>query len=109
MKIYVCTHNLIEGFHNYPDAPDFCNYLRVRHRHIFVIECKFVVEDKNREIEINCMQGILHDYLTGKYGVPCEFGTMSCEMIAHDLLQNFIQMRECSVREDGFGGALIVK
>lgn len=33
MKREVITYNAIEGFHRYPDAPGFCDFLGKRHRH----------------------------------------------------------------------------
>lgn len=109
MEIVVYTYNVVEGFHNYPNAPEFCSYLQARHRHLFVIECRFAVKDSNREIEINEQQRLIENWLYSKYGKPCEFGALSCEMIAEDLLKNCDEMCACFVREDGFGGALVIR
>lgn len=105
----VNTYNTIEGFHQYPDAPAFCDYLAARHRHIFVVRCSFVVTHNNREIEINTKQGEIKTFLCENFGEPCEFGNMSCEDIADDLMHAFADMNECCVLEDGYGGATLTR
>ena len=109
MNIYVETYNEIEGFHYYKDAPDFCSYLRSRHRHIFVIRCKFIVSHKNREIEINHVQNDIERYINSEYGKPCEFGNMSCEMIGEMLLNKYSALKSVQVLEDGYGGATLTR
>lgn len=103
----VVTHNQVIGFHAYPDAPLPCSYLSARHRHVFVIRCKFEVSHNNREIEINTMQEQLADALRNEFDEPCEFGSYSCEDIAQWLLSRFPVMSEVEVLEDDFGGAAI--
>lgn len=109
MKRQVITYNQIEGFHQYPDAPEFCKYLEARHRHLFVIRCRFDVTHNEREIEINEMQKRINDYLSLKYGNPCDFGDMSCESIAEDLLRYYPGMISAEVLEDGYGGASLTR
>ena len=82
MKRKVLTYNAIEGFHRYPNAPEFCAYLSARHRHIFVIRCEFEVSHNEREIEINEQQHVIEKMLTKRFGSPCEFGDLYCETIA---------------------------
>ena len=60
MNKRVITYNQVIGFHSYPDAPPSCIYLSARHRHVFVIRCKFEVLHHNREIEIYTMQKLYH-------------------------------------------------
>lgn len=108
MKREVITYNTIQGFHNYPDAPNFCRYLRNRHRHIFHIECKFEVEHNNREIEFNEMQNQIETFLKKQFGEICEFGAMSCEDIAETILLKF-GCNEVKVLEDNYGGSKITK
>ena len=109
MKKFVETYNCIEGFHYYPNAPEFCKYLSARHRHLFVIRCSFEVNHNNREIEINDMQKKIEDTLHNWYGTPCEFDGLSCESIANNLLLEFNSMVKCTVLEDGYGGATLTK
>lgn len=108
MKRYVLTHNYIEGFHRYPDAPEFCEYLSKRHRHIFVVKCAFEVSHNGREIEINEQQHTIESYLHKKYGSPCEFGDMSCESIAQLVMEQF-GAYSVTVLEDNYGGATLTQ
>lgn len=109
MSVFVNTYNEIIGFHYYPDAPNFCSYLGHKHRHVFVVRCKFLVSHSNRDIEINDMQERIESFLVGKYGTPCDFGSMSCEQIAEVLIRNFSYMVESVVLEDGYGGATFTR
>jgi len=109
MDMRVITVNHIEGFHNWPSAPKQVEYLAYRHRHIFYIECQFGVTDQDRQIEIFIQQQSIGNCLNEKYGQPAEFGAMSCEMIAHDILAAYEKCLLCVVREDGLGGAVVVR
>lgn len=108
MKIEVNTYNTIEGFHCWPDATGGFEYLSKRHRHIFVIRGSFPVSHGNREIEINHQQNMIEGFLVAKYGRPCEFGSLSCEQIAKELMIKF-EMSSCQVLEDGYGGATLTR
>lgn len=108
MNRTVDTYNEIIGFHRYPTAPQFCLYLAARHRHTFVIRASFSVSHNNRQVEINQRQNEIKSYLCTKYGEPCEFGDMSCEDIAEELLTQFAASR-VQVLEDGYGGATIAE
>jgi len=107
MTTYVTTINEIEGLHYYPDAPDNVSFLRHPHRHIFHVECRFKVSHDNREIEIFTQEEEITRYLTERFGNPCMFGRMSCEMIAVDIINAFPETLECKVTEDGKGGAIV--
>lgn len=107
MKRFVLTYNAIEGFHKYPNAPAFCDYLASIHRHVFVIRCTFEVSHNEREIEINQMQLKIDEYLKSKYGYPCKFDNLSCESIAEDIMTTF-NASTVSVLEDNYGGATLI-
>jgi hypothetical protein len=107
MRTCVITHNEFPGFHCWTDAPLTHGYLRARHRHNFVVECHFRVEHDNREIEIFNQQEKIMNFIGDKYGIPAEFHEMSCEMIAKEIVNYFPECITCSVREDGFGGAVV--
>lgn len=110
----------LEGFHNFPAAPELfpeVGFLAHRHRHIFHFECKKKVNHDDRDVEFILFKRLAADYLIDSYGdirsggedmLPfyrhCEFGAMSCEMIARDLLEHF-DLESCSVSEDGENGA----
>ena len=53
----------------------------------------------------NKIEKTLHDW----YGTPCEFDGLSCESIANNLLLEFEDMEECTVLEDGYGGATLTR
>lgn len=109
MKRLVLTYNEIEGFHRYPGAPTECAYLADKHRHIFVVECAFEVGHNEREIEIITQQDIIEDFIFTHWGRPAQFGTMSCESIAQELIEAFPAMCSCTVKEDGYGGASLTR
>lgn len=106
--ILVLTKNDVEGYHKWKDAPSEVSFLRSRHRHIFEIYCQFEVTHEEREIEIIMQQWEIEKYLHTKYGSPCEFGVMSCESIAREILEQF-DAYEVKVLEDGAGGAVVRK
>lgn len=108
MKRYIDTYNTIVGFHRYPDAPTFCNYLKFLHRHQFVIRCRFKVTHNEREIEINEQQLKIESYLIEEFGNPCEFGNLSCESIAERILKKF-DAHQVTVLEDNYGGATLTR
>tara|TARA_R100000541_G_scaffold58921_1_gene71081 strand:+ start:112 stop:444 length:333 start_codon:yes stop_codon:yes gene_type:complete len=101
----------IEGFHFYPNPPKKVNFLAHKHRHIFQIRIGYKVDDLNREKEIFIQQDFIKDYLIESYGNPCNFGDMSCEMIAEELLQFTLDDGGVWVEifEDGKGGARVEK
>ena len=110
-KFVVCKVS-IPGFHRWPDAYDAVDFLRNRHRHVFVIEVGFAVTENDREVEIIDTQNKITNFLFKKYGnetgCECEFDSMACEDIACDIINN-LGASWAKVTEDGFGGALIMK
>jgi hypothetical protein len=107
LKKKVVTHNSIEGYHYYPDAPKEVEFLKYPHRHLFDIRCQFKVTDSNREVEIFIQQGAIDMIITKHFGKPADFGDMSCEMIGEWILNEFDNCIEVEVLEDGKGGAVI--
>lgn len=109
MKKVVIIQFEIEGFHNYPNAPEIVNFLSFEHRHTFKIVAGYQVSDLNREKEIFMCRDEVKEYLQESYGVPCKFEAMSCEMIAKEILL-FGQedgMIWCEVWEEETGGARV--
>lgn len=99
----------IEGFHNYPDAPVEVGFLADRHRHTFKVKAAYQVSHLNRDREIFLCRDEVKSYLIEAYGSPCEFGAMSCEMIASEVI-NFGAddgMVWCEVWEEETGGARV--
>ena len=108
MKTNVIISLQMEGLHRWQG----CNIREViflinSHRHIFYITCKKAVSHNDRDIEIICTKRDIQKYLLNKYssdGITCDFGSMSCEMIAEELVKEF-DLSYCSVMEDNENGA----
>ena len=98
MTQYVICALQMEGFHCWPEADGELAYLKNSHRHIFFITAEFPVRNANREIEI----------IRDEDGA-CHFGRRSCEDIAAEILNQFENSTSCTVLEDGFGGARVVR
>jgi hypothetical protein len=95
----------VEGFHRWPDAPAPVEFLRQRHRHLFHVELSRWVTHADRDIEILMLRRRGIEVLCGEYGLPCEFGSLSCEHIA-DFLLRALNLSRCKVLEDGENGAV---
>lgn len=108
MKRYILTHNEIEGFHYYPNAPKECEFLAFKHRHIFVIDCSFEVSHNEREIEIITKQQEIEKTLKMQFGSPCDFIDNSCESIAEWIINKF-KANSVTVKEDGYGGSTLTR
>lgn len=111
MNRYVVCEIQVEGLHCWPEASGHVAYLQHIHRHIFVIRLEFHVHGSNREVEIITRQSEIRRYLLDRYGDHDDvyrFGRMSCEDIAEELLEKFAAA-SCTVLEDGFGGARVVR
>lgn len=98
----------VEGFHSWPGAFDEVAFLRERHRHIFVIRAIAPVYHDDRDKEFILFGRQVKQYLAEQYGEPCEFGAMSCEMIATELIRTF-ELTACEVFEDDENGAIVTK
>ena len=109
MKTSVETQFEIEGFHNYPNAPQDVEFLSHIHRHTFIVKCGYAVTELNREKEIFICRDVVKEYLNESFGFPCKFGAMSCEMIANEILEFSKDdgMIWCSVWEENTGGARV--
>lgn len=123
MKTNIIVRFQIEGFHNFPSAnviyPEV-GFLSERHRHIFHFECKKEVHHDDRDVEFILFKREIISWLIDRFGTGpvdheifppfyyyCEFGSMSCEMIAKSLVEKF-QLNYCSVFEDGENGAEVI-
>ena len=102
----------IEGTHNWPNCPfDEVGYLRDPHRHVFHIKAHKVVNHDDRDTEFIMLKGQIQRYINQKYcsilnQTFCEFGAMSCEMLARELIDEFGLCR-CEVNEDNENGAIL--
>lgn len=95
------------GFHCWESAPEHRSYLASRHRHLFGVEVKCLVNNDDREIEF-------HDLLDESkafFSEP-ERGNQSCEMMARALGEHLAKRYQRTftvmVSEDGECGAQVV-
>tara|TARA_R110001583_G_scaffold77010_3_gene210125 strand:+ start:11 stop:400 length:390 start_codon:yes stop_codon:yes gene_type:complete len=103
----------IEGHHSWKNPFSSVDFLKNEHRHLFRIRLGIKVNHNNRDKEIFIQQQYFRKYLKDKYETLDKeykyhnFGNMSCEDIAEELinLDNDIQWVE--VLEDNLGGAKI--
>ncbi len=109
MKSVVIVQFEVDGFHHFPNAPESVSFLSATHRHTFTVKAGYKVSDLNREVEIFIARDELISYLNEAFGSPCQFGAMSCEMIASEILEFASEdgMVWCEVWEEKTGGARI--
>ena len=103
----------IEGTHHWPDAKNVfpeVKFLSEPHRHIFYITCKHGVHHDDRDVEFIMFKRDIAEYIEQEYydekNRIHEFKSMSCEMLARELMDKF-QLKYCSVFEDNENGAEI--
>lgn len=108
MKKEIIVRFTIPGTHQWVNAFPQVSFLRNIHRHIFHVAAYFEVHDNDREIEFIYKEREIKAFLLQKYGDngECNFGTLSCEDIAMEILVQFHANR-VEVNEDGQGGAVI--
>lgn len=101
----------MEGFHQWPEAPDDFKELRSKHGHIFHFECFIPVTEANRQLEFLKVRRELIAALRASYGKePSDFRGMSCEMLADSLARTInnkygVLPTKVIVMEDVFVGA----
>ena len=113
METTILISVIVEGLHNFPNAniifPE-SGYLCKTHRHLFYITLELAVSHDNRDREFIVCKHDVVDYLHKKYYNEryrmCEFGAMSCEMIAKELLIEF-NCKSVVVLEDNESGAKV--
>jgi len=101
----------VEGIHQWSECPlEEVEYLRHPHRHLFHVKAILEVTHSNRDVEFIVLKHDIGAYINLKYFDSgwnlCNFGNMSCEMIAKDLLIQF-DLTSCEVSEDGENGAIV--
>ena len=114
----------LNGFHNWPDAPEQYQSLKILHFHNFKFKIEIPVTDYNREIEfidfrfkiIDVVEKYFAKYMEeDKIGINlsgCNFTNNSCEMLCnlvYDIIYKEFNIR-CSkteVWEDQYHGASI--
>jgi len=113
MRTYVIVRLQVDGMHNFPKAAELfpeVAFLADRHRHMFHIEAKKEVFHDDRDVEFIMLKRDILNFLMYVYYKPetrtHEFGPMSCEMIAKEILNQF-NCTSVSVWEDLENGAIV--
>ena len=101
----------VEGQHRWKDCPyDEVEYLRNYHRHVFCIAAYKKVNHDDRDVEFIMLKHRIRDYISTRYYDYTlrllNFGDMSCEMIAKELVEQF-DLSKCEVSEDNENGAIV--
>lgn len=114
MKTIIGVKLSVEGMHYYSDASEKhglpMKFLEFPHRHMFHIEVRVSVKHDNRDKEFILLKREVIKYLHTKYYQEAlnalDFGKMSCEMIAKDLMHAF-HADSVKVSEDNENYALV--
>lgn len=114
MKTVIGVKLSVEGVHYYPDASENhgeeVKFLEFPHRHMFHIEVRVPVKHDDRDKEFLLLKRDVIRYLHTKYYQEdldiLDFGKMSCEMIAKDLMHAF-RADNVKVSEDNENYALV--
>lgn len=110
-KSYVIARTKVEGIHRWDGCDiDEVAFLTLNHRHMFHIHAQVEVVHHDRDVEFIQLAHKIKSYLTNKYWdnqYQCAmFNSMSCEMLANELIDEF-DLYSCEVNEDGEGGAIV--
>lgn len=105
----------VHGTHCWPNAPDEVGYLRVVHRHEFVIRMTVRVYHDDRDVEFHMLQAQAHRLLSDIFHIATgspwgyDFGGHSCEdiakMLGRALQGEKVDVQRVSVFEDDENGA----
>ena len=109
MKVTVVATIVIDGWHQWLNAPARQAFLAVQHRHQFVIRGERLCIGLDREIECFDIADEMRTALAVFFFEGSHrFHGMSCEMIAQHLL-NTASLDRCEVLEDGLQGATVCR
>lgn len=107
MKIAVVINFEFEGIHCWPACTlTQVMFLQHAHRHIFHVRCEKEVSHCDRDEEIILLKRSAQAYIAERFPNR-DLGSLSCEMIAEELLKKF-NLSSCEVLEDGENGARVV-
>lgn len=106
-KEVYCTLQF-EATHFWPECPyEEVIYLQYPHRHVFHIKAFQRISHNDRDIEFIMLKHNIEEYLQRTYPNH-ELGSMSCEMLAEELIVVF-NLSKCDVSEDNENGAILTK
>lgn len=111
MRCRVVVKLSLAGLHHWKECDiEHKLYLRELHRHVFYLRIEKTVAHDDRDIEIIALKEQITEYLECKYfdiHHRClNFGTMSCEQIALDVMHEF-SCDAVEVLEDNENGAIV--
>ena len=114
MRTIIGVKLSVEGMHYYLNASENhgkeVKFLEYPHRHMFHIEVRVSVKHDNRDKEFILLKREVIEYLHSKYYQEAlnalDFGKISCEMIAKDLMHAF-HADSVKVSEDDENYALV--
>ena len=96
MNKFVIIKLSVEGMHNFPKAKELfpeVGFLADRHRHMFTFKVCCPVTHSDRDKEFIMLKRDVIEYINSRYYNKatrvCEFGPMSCEMLAEEVLRAF--------------------
>lgn len=98
----------IEGFHRWPEAPEPVEFLRARHRHLFLVRGERHVSHVDRDTEFILLGQAMRVWLARLFGEPMELGSYSCEGLAREMLDS-LTLDAVEVWEDAENGARVCR
>lgn len=107
----ICAKVVVEGFHFWKDAPEEVAFLRDNHRHLFYIYARKFVTHDDRDTEFILYSRKIKKAMVEKWGDAngsCQFGSMSCEMIAR-WISDTLGADAVAVFEDDENGGEYIK
>lgn len=112
LRTFIEVKWIQEGWHQWKDAPVEVDFLKPRHRHLFVIRAKIPVSHDDRQLEFFLVKNYLQSALLKRFPSG-EFRSFSCEMIAKFVLEDIIVAYgikkdiSVSVHEDDENGSFV--
>mgnify|MGYP003335355985 FL=1 len=114
-KTTVIVKLAVDGMHNFPKAAELfpeVAFLADRHRHMFHFTVAKQVFHDDRDVEFIMFKRHILNYLFDQYSDShmrtLEFGPMSCEMLAREILNRF-DCEWVEVWEDQENGSRVEK
>ena len=116
-KTFVRVSLSVEGIHAWPGVVNDpilnkeVGFLQFPHRHMFFFKAMKSVSHNDRDVEIIRLKRNITAYLVVTYlndDLVLDFGNKSCEMLAHEILEQF-DMDSVEVLEDNENGAVVLK
>ena len=102
-----CSTSFV-AIHHWHGAQPPVEYLRDKHRHLFKVQVRAVVQHNDRDIEFITLKEMVERHCFEQWHGR-DIGQMSCEAIAQEILEAFPELESCTVSEDGENGATLAR